>query len=403
MSLLKDVNLLEDGGGGGGGGGGAGGGAGGAAGGSVGAGSIAGFRGSLFGSMVKRQMPKVAGSKKKKGPVRLKTWFEARIEKTATKIEKTATKPIVEYKQAYGMLTEIGKVSPQNNANMGQDKQNFDSAEVFSKLKALDKRNDIDHQYDSSTFGLEDENGGIVRVTVKGEQAEEFEKALQQFLSNPDDSHNDEGRIPDIGEILFDLKDRFDILNVVWPEVQEDEEEPQEVAGQEGQGDNTEAPEGEGEGGGEMTAGQGEEGGEDMNGLGGEGGEEMSATSALTAVIDAMKADAEARKAEADARTAEAKSREADLTTRQSEAKVKQEEEILDMDDYYKSKKDAEKEAKQLAKLAKWKHEMAREKGEEGFADQHAEGADDEDEEFDLPTSRVNAREIADAVMKKIR
>ena len=85
-------------------------------------------------------------------------------------------------------------------------------------------------------------------------------------------------------------------------------------------------------------------------------------------------------------------------------AKVKQDEEILDMEDYYKSKKDAEKEAKQLAKLAKWKHEMAREKGDAGYADQHGEGTEhEEEEEFEVPAGRVNASDIANAVMKKIR
>lgn len=226
----------------------------------------------------------------------------------------------------------------------------LDPADVLSKLSAAEKK--AKNAKDTVTFGLEDEEGGLVKVYVKADQAEEFEKALAALLSSMDDNDDDENTPTEIAEVLFQLKDKFEIVDVEWPTIEGDEEEEQEVGSEEG--DDA-----------EMTADTGGEGdldaaASDLEGDGDGGASEEDAKSALQQVIDMMKADAEAKKAEAEAKTAEYKAKEAEFASQAAAEKVKQEEEILDMESYYKDKQDEEKEAKQLAKLAKYKHDLAK-------------------------------------------
>lgn len=240
--------------------------------------------------------------------------------------------------------------------DLGQGKgpqQGFDTTDVIAKLKGLENREKVDHR-DTVTFGLEDENQNIVRVTVKAEQAEDFEQNLQAFMQS---AETEEERTPDVAEILFKLKDRFDIVDVQWPDIEQDEEEDIGLEG----------PEGEAGAEGEM----GMDGGEDMA-MDAPGADTGQVTDLLTQVIDMMKADAEARKAEARAREAEAKTKEADALVAQSMSRVKQEEQYLDMESYNKAKKDEEREAKRLASLAKWKHDM----NKDGGIDAEPEAAD---------------------------
>lgn len=232
----------------------------------------------------------------------------------------------------------------------------FDHTEVVAKLKALEKKNKVDRN-NATTFGLEDENGNIVRVTVQSDQSKDFENALAAFLAAEEDDHED--RTPEVAEVLFKLRDRFNILDIVWPEVEEDQEEGQAVAGQPGAEGQQPGAEGQ-QPGQEMQPGQG--GPEDLGlGGGGEGGGEASeddVKSLLSQVIDMMKSDADARRQEALARQKEAEARQHEAGVRSSTAKVKQEEENLDMEEYFKDKNESKKESKQLAKLAQWKREV---------------------------------------------
>lgn len=74
--------------------------------------------------------------------------------------------------------------------------------------------------YDTSTFGLQDADGNIVRVTVDRKDAEQFETRLNTILS---DTENPK----EIAEILYMLRSDFDIINVDWAEpITEDDPEP---------------------------------------------------------------------------------------------------------------------------------------------------------------------------------
>lgn len=286
--------------------------------------------------------------------------FSQLVKRGKPKKEVVSPPPVVAKKPAGLGLAEAFKAlkefeGDESAAGDQTPQDNFDTSEVIAKLKGLEQKEKVD-QRDTVTFGLEDDENNLVRVTVRSEQAEDFERALQSLMAAREE---EDDQVPEIAEVLFKLKDQFDIVDVQWPDVVEDEEEDMTLQGGDAEG---------------MDAG-GAEGDMDPNAEGDDlggmeppaaGGDTGQVTDLLTQVIDMMKADAEARKAEARAREAEAKTKEADALVAQSMARVKQEEQYLDMDSYNKAKKDEDKEAKRLAQLAKWKHDMGRDRGGDG-------------------------------------
>lgn len=337
-----------------------------AAGGAVGAGAIAVCAMPMFSSFVKRNIPT---------PTIIKYGKSVKNQRTKKKTLSLA--------EAMRSVFEGDEVDP-----------NFDATEVISKLKAIENKEKQDHR-DTTTFGIEDDNGNIIRVIVRNEQATDFERALRQFITDADDDQ----QIPDVAEVMFELKDQFDIVDVVWPEVEEDEEEVQGVEG----GENVEGGEG---------IVDGEEGnvGADMDmDMGAPAGDTDQAATLLTQVIDMMKADADARKAEAKAREAEAHNREAEAMTQQAMARVKQEEQILDMETYNKSKKEQDREAKRLAQLAKWKHDMDADETDMDDVVSSSFGVEDEEVTNKQPRQskslrgRVKPHDIAEYILKRVK
>lgn len=360
-----------------------------AAGGAIGAGSIAVNAMPMFSTFVSRSIPKHP---------RIIKYSSGEVKNRFTK----------KSKKGLGILETFYNLSEEFTGSNDKD-NNFDSTQVISKLKALEDKESVDYR-DTATFGLVDSNGAIVRVTVPNDQAQGFEQDIQYFLGDRDESEQS----PEIAEILFKLKDRYTVVNVEWPEVEEDQEESQQLLDQEG---------GEGEMGDEGMPGA--EGGEDMPadlgadaGMG--GGDTGQVQDLLTQVIDMMKADAEARKAEAQAREAEAKTKQAGAAREQAMARVKQEEQFMDMDEYTKNQKQKEKEAKRLAQLAKWKHDMRN--GETELPAQEPQydflpGEQEEEELFSRPSrvapqqsnkgqtirGRVNPADVAKYIMSRVK
>jgi len=228
----------------------------------------------------------------------------------------------------------------------------FNSSDVISKLQAAEKHNE--QVKDTQGFALEDDEGRIIKVYVKSEQATEFEQALANEIDDTQHSKKE------IAEVLFQLRTSFDIVDVVWPSIPEDEEVEEDIIDKEGkEPKDKESDDKEDEG----VEGLDDEG-KDVEGLDDEdvGGEDVEAAkSALDKVIDMMKADADARKAEAEAKKAEADKEASKYAAQAAEQRVKAEEETLEMDDYYNKQKEAEDEAKKLAKVAKYRHDKARE------------------------------------------
>ena len=338
MSLLKDM-IKES-----------------AAGGSVAAHAIAHVPGSLFGGgdvsgdALKLNVPKKFKKRSGSGKM-LRRLMGMKLESSL------AIKRVVNITEGWLVFEALGASSGETD---------FSASDVISKLDNAEKKAKAGE--DTTAFGMEDEDGNLVKVYVKTESAEDFEKALASMLAGEDENEDDQNSALEIAEVLFKLKDKFEIVDVEWPEIEGDEEEEQEIEGDEGGEGEMGAEGGEGEGGDELGLdAEGTPEGDDDLSMDGEGGDmeepvddEADAKSALDKVIDMMKADADAKMAEAKAREAEAKAKEAEHTAKAAQARVTQEEQVLDMETYYKDKQDQEKESKQLAKMSKFRHDQAR-------------------------------------------
>lgn len=117
--------------------------------------------------------------------------------------------------------------------------------DVDKQVKAqLDRSAKMD-EVDTVTFGLDTDDGRTVRVYVRAEQANDFEKALAEKL----------GSVDSIEQAINELSKDFDIIAVDWPpekdadDQTDDDEDEETPAGQEptpGEGEGTEGkPEGE--------------------------------------------------------------------------------------------------------------------------------------------------------------
>lgn len=275
------------------------------------------------------------------------------------RINDDAVKQAVAFTQPTKKKKKADKPKKKSLAEQFDDMQSssFDRTSVISQLRSLELDNKA---ADANTvvFGLEGDDGQIVRVAVAAEDAEGFESAMQSAMQSADES--DETGV-DLAELLYMLRDDFDIVDVTWPEVEENEEfEDQEFVGGENDefgGEDLEGMDGEGLDG---------EGTDDLEGLEGEdelkmsaGGDEGEVSSLLAKVIDMMTADAAARQADAEARISDSRTKETEIGLKHILARIKQEEQLLDMEEERKSAKSEEQEVKRLAQLAKWKRDRA--------------------------------------------
>lgn len=255
-----------------------------------------------------------------------------------------------------------------------EDKE-YDQQAVIAQIKNAEKH--ADSNKDVIGFALEDDNNNIVKVFVKKDQAEEFESALTSELEK---NRSEEHSHREIAEIIYELKNDFDIVNTQMATIPEDEEEIEEVEGSEEdlEIDKDDLEDGKGSGIDDLDLDDKDSDGDDMLPGSGTSGtsDDSGAKSALDAVIDMMKADAEARQADAEAKKKESEAKIAALNTQAAEAQVKKSEEVMDMEAHYKKQSDKDKESKQLTKLAQYRHEL----------DGDDTSADTDYVETDLPT-----------------
>ena len=166
-----------------------------AAAGAISTGSVAGARGSLFGSVVSRK------------PL------------NNTKIG------VIKYKKLANW-NGYKKIHEADNAS------SFSAIDVISKLNAAEKHNDM--QKDAVVYGIESDDGSITKVYIAKDQDTEFKRALDSYLQDVHDKK-------DIAEILFNLRNTFNILHVEWPPIPEDEEVNVEMDKDKQKGDNVDA------------------------------------------------------------------------------------------------------------------------------------------------------------------
>lgn len=89
-----------------------------------------------------------------------------------------------------------------NNVNVGNNVTQMDVN------RYLNKAHDVNDEVDTVTFGLEMDDGSIVKVYVATADSDEFEKMMSTML----------GRYDDIEEVINLAGDKFDIVDVEWPE-----------------------------------------------------------------------------------------------------------------------------------------------------------------------------------------
>lgn len=308
--------------------------------GSIGAGSIATFNGSLFGgSFPKSQRRKVAGIQ----VIRYKNHMAPKVKKP---------KKIV----SEGAMSSFKLFI----AEMSQEDSEFDSADVISKLsRNADMADKLDGD-ELAVFGLEDKDGKITKVYVPAEQGKEFEQALGDALRSSKENGQTE-----IAAMLFELKNKFKIVDVKWPTVQQDEEQTSAPTDPNAPAvDPNAAPVDPNAPATDPNATPADPNAPAVDpmaaGPAAPGADVIPTedpTSMIAQILDMLKADAEARKADAAAKTAEANAKEAESAAKITAIKMQGEEGVLDAEAYFKARKEEKKEADRIKMMAKFRQE----------------------------------------------
>jgi len=105
------------------------------------------------------------------------------------------------------LTRDIIKLAPEFGITLKEDSNDVEG-EVADKLKRAAKIDEVD----TITFGLETDDGKIVKVFVKAEDAEKFEKLMADLLGEEDS----------IEDALNRVANEVDIVDVEWPEEEED-------------------------------------------------------------------------------------------------------------------------------------------------------------------------------------
>ena len=262
-------------------------------------------------------------------------------------------------RRAMPKVGNVEKIKYSNTVTIKEAKDDSNVSAIVARLNAAKHRGQTERPY--VTFGLEDQRGNLVRVKVAADQSQEFEQALAQTLED------DENDPRDIGEVIYDFKDRFDILGIDWPRSsleeadEETADEPDEAPeDQEPSEDELEDPEDD-----KLPAI------EEPAPLEPAGASSNELNSTLIAIVDMLKSEIEAKKAEARAREKEAEAQQAKYAAEISANKVRAEQDILDMEAWNKKNSAEQKEARKLAMLAKYRYEKGQAEKEDRELDSY--------------------------------
>jgi len=253
--------------------------------------------------------------------------------------------------------------------------------DVVSRLKGLENKNQP-RSSDTTTFGVEDDEGNIMKVTVKSEQAKDFENKLALELGEiqTDKIYGYQKTNISMAELLYNLKNEFEIIDVEFPTIpadviynadkasydngQNDEfvegqtDMPPEDSEMDDMSDiaqDTQIPPEDSE----MDDMEGMDG--DMEDMDDESVEEFSDEepegfeSMYQSLIQMMMAQAQAAKAQAEAEAEKARAITAEFTAKAATSELQKEEELARMNAELEKQKEKEKEAKKLANLAKFR------------------------------------------------
>lgn len=311
---------------------------------------------------------------------------------------KTAKEKLTRQRSFLGRLKQFFADKQRGNFRISES---FDMNDVISKLSDLEGVNKAGESVVS--YGVEDDNGNMMKVTVRADQAEEFEDRLANELADAARRQDVTGGKTgfSMAELLYNLNDEFDIVDVVFPQIPTDAVynadkvqygvadtasediggpgedfavgdfpenaegdmggDPAMAGGPEGDvgmQDGTDAlaggPEGDAQGGGEGDEFFGDDASvEDLP-------EEPAAganpeDNMLTSILKMLTADADSRKAEADARAEESRAKQAEFSAMAAKNSVAQQEEVARMEAEIENSKKQEKDAKRISDLARYR------------------------------------------------
>jgi hypothetical protein len=267
--------------------------------------------------------------------------------------------------------------------------ENFNIDSVFAQLSNFENQNSVEDG-EVTTYGVEDDKGNLMKVTILNTQAEDFEAYISAYLSTLKDFDNQGVDLEEISlaELLYKLKDLFDIRDVEFPNIPDDivynadeaseniEDIPVEDDLDMGDADMEMGDEDElnvdadMEDGGDLDLdldmeGEGEEefgdefsddeSVEDFEETGGE----TTMQSLLMGVLDMLSKTAEKEKAQAEAEAEKARAEQAEYTARAVDATLANKEELVAMQAEKDKQKKREKEAKKQADLATYRYKKA--------------------------------------------
>lgn len=233
------------------------------------------------------------------------------------------------------------------------------SEDILSKLADFTKKTPNNVEQKTASFALEDSNGNIIKVYVDAQQGSQFERALATRLNQAQEDGIE------IAEVLFELRKQFNIVDVKWPSIVEDEEEqlPTNANQSEQPMDDEANP--------DATQPDDSMSPDDsmppVEPSGSDNNEKL--TQLLSSLIQVMTADSEAKRQDGIARAAESRAREAEAAAKIADQKLKAEEEVADMEAFYATQNSEKQEAKKLAKLAKYRHVLKQQEQELGGYD----------------------------------
>lgn len=252
--------------------------------------------------------------------------------------------------------------------------------QIYSKLSGIE--NSARRQDDNAvTYGVEDDQGNIMKITVRADQGEEFEVALAQELGDIEafkmTGRGGKGRDVSMAEVLFNLKQKFDVIDVEFPEIPSDKvynadkvSKPEDLSTDSDFDDDLDSDDDLGDLGdeGDDLGDMGDdEGSDDDLGLDDEDSDEdldigedlpdgeEDEESILKGIVRMMAAEAEARKAQYEAEAEKSRALQAEYTAKAAEQEMYKQEDLLKMEEEQKRQKEKEAEAKKLADLARYR------------------------------------------------
>jgi len=247
---------------------------------------------------------------------------------------------------------------------------------------------------DTIAYGVQDDDGNIMVITIPIEQSEDLERTVAQTLADVMQyKKTGRGENKSLAELLYDLKDNFNIIDAQFPTIPKDAvynadeitsslPENDSMGDDEDMGDDDFGSEGDMgdeetdnmdpsiDGGDDMEDGDGDDDDfdpddEDMGDDFGDGEEDKE--SLLVSVLGMLKSQNEKETAQANAEIEKAKAVQAKAALTSSKMEMEAQEDMVAAQAEMDAEKEKEKRAKELANIAKFNYKKKKGLGE-GFS-----------------------------------